>query len=207
MLRVRLPADRQRFAEVLSCTRAMSVERRFVVLDRDGTLIVEKHYLSHPDAVELVPGAGEALRRLAALGLGLVVVTNQSGVGRGLFSDEVLARIHARLESLLAEEGVRLAGIYACPHHPDLDCACRKPRTALLERAAREHGFESHRVFVVGDLASDVELGRAVGATTVLVRTGHGAREVDAGRVRPDHVVSDLAEAAELIERLVATAG
>ena len=184
----------------------MSAERRFVVLDRDGTLIEEKHYLSDPDAVELIRGAGAALRRLEDLGLGLVVVTNQSGVGRGLFSPERLAEIHARLEALLADEGVRLAGIYACPHHPDVGCACRKPRTALLERAARELGFEPRRAFVVGDLASDVELGRAVGATTLLVRTGHGAREIDAGAARPDHVVGDLAEAAELIERLVGAA-
>jgi D-glycero-D-manno-heptose 1,7-bisphosphate phosphatase len=184
----------------------MPAERRFVVLDRDGTLIVEKHYLSDPDAVELIEGAGAALRRLAALGLGLVVVTNQSGVGRGLFSHERLAEVHGRLEVLLAAEGVRLAGIYFCPHHPDLGCACRKPRTALLERAARDLGFELRRAFVVGDLASDVDLGRAVGATTVLVRTGHGTREIAAGVVRPDHVVGDLAEAAELIERLVATA-
>ena len=181
----------------------MSVERRFVVLDRDGTLIVEKHYLADPDGVELIDGAGAALRRLAALGLGLVVVTNQSGVGRGLFSDARLAEIHSRLEALLAGEGIRLAGIYACPHHPEQGCACRKPRTGLLLRAADELGFDPRRAFVVGDLASDVELGRAVGATTVLVRTGHGARELGAGRAQPDHVVGDLGEAAQLIERLV----
>lgn len=181
----------------------MSAERRFVVLDRDGTLIVERHYLSDPAGVELIRGAAAALRRLESLGLGLVVVTNQSGIGRGLFSHERLAEIHARLESLLAEEGVRLAGIYFCPHHPDENCACRKPRTALLERAARELGFEPRRSFVVGDLASDVDLGRAVGATTLLVRTGHGARELETGAVRPDHVVGDLPEAASLIERLL----
>jgi D-glycero-D-manno-heptose 1,7-bisphosphate phosphatase len=181
-------------------------DRRFVVLDRDGTIIVEKHYLSDPDAVELIDGAGAALRRLAGLGLGLVVVTNQSAVGRGLFDLERLAEIHARLESLLAREGVWLAGIYACPHHPEEDCACRKPRTALVERAARELGFEPRRAFVVGDMASDVELGCAVGATTVLVRTGHGAREAEAGGTRADHVVADLAEAATLIERLLAGA-
>ena len=179
-------------------------DRRFVVLDRDGTIIVEKHYLSDPDAVELIEGAGAALRRLAGLGLGLVVVTNQSAVGRGLFDLVRLDAIHARLESLLAREGVRLAGIYACPHHPDEECACRKPRTALVERAARELGFEPRRAFVVGDMASDVDLGRAVGATTVLVRTGHGAREAAAGSGRADHVVADLAEAAALIEGLLA---
>jgi D-glycero-D-manno-heptose 1,7-bisphosphate phosphatase len=181
----------------------MAPERRFVVLDRDGTIIVEKHYLADPDAVELIEGAGVALRRLAGLGLGLVVVTNQSAVGRGLVDLERLAAIHARMESLLADEGVRLAGIYACPHHPDEACGCRKPRTALVERAARELGFEPRRAFVVGDMASDVDLGRAVGATTVLVRTGHGERASEAGAARAHHVVADLAEAAALIERLV----
>jgi D-glycero-D-manno-heptose 1,7-bisphosphate phosphatase len=181
----------------------MAAERRFVVLDRDGTIIVEKHYLSDPDAVELIRGAGAALRRLVGLGLGLVVVTNQSAVGRGHFDLDRLAEIHARLESILAGEGVRLAGIYACPHHPEEACACRKPRTALVERAARDLGFEPRRAFVVGDMASDVDLGRAVGATTVLVRTGHGTREAEAGSARPDHVVADLAEAAALIERLL----
>ena len=183
---------------------AMAAERRFVVLDRDGTIIVEKHYLSDPDGVELIGGAGAALRRLADRGLGLVVVTNQSAVARGLLDLEGLAAIHARMESMLAREGVRLAGIYACPHHPEDACACRKPRTALVERAARELGFEPRRAFVVGDMASDVDLGRAVGATTVLVRTGHGERESASGAARADHVVADLAEAAALIERLAA---
>lgn len=181
----------------------MLAERRFVVLDRDGTLIVEKHYLSDPDGVELIRGAGAALRRLGDLGLGLVVVTNQSGVGRGLFSHERLVEIHGRLETLLASEGVRLAGIYSCPHHPDVGCECRKPRTALLDRAASELGFDPRRAFVIGDAASDVELGRAVGATTLLVRTGYGAREAGSGAARPDHVVADLAAAAVLIESLV----
>lgn len=183
---------------------AMPAERRFVVLDRDGTIIVEKNYLSDPDAVELIDGAGAALRRLAALGLGLVVVTNQSGIGRGLFDRERLEQIHARVEALLAAEGVRLSGIYFCPHHPEDGCECRKPRTALLHRAARDLGFETPRAFVVGDMASDIDLGRAVGATTLLVLTGHGAREAGGGSARPDHVVFDLAEAAALIERLVA---
>src|SRR5262245_31050194 len=196
------PLRRRPGRTALSFMRPMSA-RRFVVLDRDGTLIVEKHYLSDPDAVELIQGAGVALRRLRDLGLGLVVVTNQSGVARGLFSRERLAEIHSRLEVLLAAEGVRLQGIYFCPHHPDVGCGCRKPRTALLERAARELHFEPRRAFVVGDLASDVELGRAVGATTVLVRTGHGAREALAGGSRPNHVAGDLVEAAALIERLL----
>jgi len=181
----------------------MAADRRFVVLDRDGTLIVDKPYLSDPRAVELIEGAGAALRRLAGLGFGLVLVTNQSGVARGLVSPERLGEIHRRLEALLEAEGVHLAGIYVCPHDPQDDCACRKPRTALLERAARELGFDPQRAFVVGDKASDIALGRAVGATTLLVLTGHVASQGEAGSVAADHVVADLAEAAGRIEQIV----
>jgi D-glycero-D-manno-heptose 1,7-bisphosphate phosphatase len=177
--------------------------RRFVLLDRDGTVIVEKHYLSDPEGVELIEGAAAGLRRLRALGLGLAVLTNQSAIGRGYLDHEGLARIHQRLEGDLAREGVRLDGIFFCPHHPDEGCACRKPRTGLVERAARLLDFEPRECFVVGDLPSDVELGRALGGTTLLVRTGHGARTEAGGEARADHVVDDLREAAARIEELL----
>ena len=181
--------------------------RRFVLLDRDGTLIVEKHYLSDPDQVELIAGAAEGLRRLAARGLGLVLVTNQSGIGRGFFDAARLAEIHARLLRELRAEGVELDGIFVCPHHPDEQCACRKPRPGLVLRAAGELGFEPARAFVVGDMASDVALGRALGATSLLVRTGHGAATLAQGVARPDHVVEDLREAAQRIEALLMEPG
>jgi D-glycero-D-manno-heptose 1,7-bisphosphate phosphatase len=177
--------------------------RRFVLLDRDGTLMVEKHYLADPEGVELIPGAAAALRRLAQRGLGLAVITNQSGIGRGYFDLPRLAEIHRRLEALLEREHVRLDGIFFCPHHPDAACACRKPRTGLVERAARLLDFDPSRAFVVGDLPSDVALARAVSATAVLVRTGHGARTAAGGETAPDHVVDDLPAAAALIERLL----
>jgi D-glycero-D-manno-heptose 1,7-bisphosphate phosphatase len=177
--------------------------RRFVLLDRDGTLIVEKHYLSDPEQVELIAGAAEGLRRLAARGLGLAIVTNQSGIGRGYFDAARLAEIHARVLRELRAEGVEIDGIFVCPHHPDDRCACRKPRTGLALRAAAELGFDPARAFVVGDMASDVALGRALGATSLLVRTGHGAETLARGEARPDHVVDDLREAAQRIETLL----
>ncbi len=180
--------------------------RRYVLLDRDGTIIVEKHYLSDPEGVELIPGAGEALRRLQALGLGLAVVTNQSGIARGYLDRERLDAIHARLESELADHDVRLDGLFHCPHHPDEGCGCRKPEPGLAARAAAELGFEPGQAFVVGDGAGDVGLGRRIGATSLLVRTGYG-RQVEArGEPRADYVVNDLAEAGRLIESLL-TAG
>ena len=161
--------------------------RRFVLLDRDGTLIVERHYLSDPDQVELIAGAAEGLRRLAARGLGLVVVTNQSGIGRGFFDAARLAEIHERLTRGAARRAASSStAIYVCPHHPDDACACRKPRTGLALRAAAELGFDAARAFVVGDMASDVALGRALGATTLLVRTGHGAATLARGEARAD---------------------
>jgi D-glycero-D-manno-heptose 1,7-bisphosphate phosphatase len=181
----------------------MSGARRYVLLDRDGTIIVERNYLSDPDQVELIPGAAEGLRTLSRMGLGLLIVTNQSGIGRGYFDAARLAEVHERMCGLFADRGVALDGIYVCPHAPEDGCACRKPRAGLITRAAAEHGFEPAEAFVVGDKASDIALGRQVGACTFLVRTGYGAQHETAERTRPDYVVDDLFEATRIIGRLV----
>ena len=173
------------------------------MLDRDGTIIVERHYLSHPDAVELLPGAANGLRQLRRLGLGLVMITNQSAIGRGLFGTGTLQRIHERLAELLAGEGLQLDGIYWCPHRPEEDCPCRKPKTALVDRAGKELGFAPRHSFVIGDKICDIALGQGVGATTLLVRTGYGARVEAEERIQPDYVVGGLEEAAQRIERLL----
>lgn len=179
--------------------------RRFVALDRDGTLIVERHYLSDPSEVELLPGAARGLCLLRALGLGLVVVTNQSAVGRGLIDLAQLARIHRRMRDLLQDAGADVDAIYYCPHTPDDGCVCRKPRTGMLDQAARELGFAPRESFVIGDKACDIELGRQVGATTFLVRTGYGAAVAAAAKVKPCHVVDGVLDAAWGIERLIKT--
>lgn len=179
--------------------------RRFALLDRDGTVNVEKHYLSDPDQLELIPGAAAGMRRLQELGLGLAVITNQSGVARGYFDLARLDLIHARLKELLEAEGIHIAGIYVCPHGPDEDCACRKPLPGMVEQAAAELGFDPKQAFVVGDKMADVELGKAIGATAILVRTGHGAKEVEKARGRADYIAADLGEAAlEIARRLKA---
>jgi D-glycero-D-manno-heptose 1,7-bisphosphate phosphatase len=179
--------------------------KRFVLLDRDGTINEDCNYLSDPQRVRLLPGAAPALRELQNMGLGLVVITNQSGVGRGYFDHSRLELIHRRLIELLAAEGIRLDGVYFCPHKPDDDCSCRKPRTGLPERAAAELGFDLKTSFVIGDKTSDVEMGRNCGATTLLVRTGHGSRVAANANAPFDYIAEDLPDAVRIIRQLLRT--
>jgi len=179
------------------------MKRQYVVLDRDGTVITERHYLSAPRQIELLPGSVKGLRRMLEMGLGLVMITNQSAVGRGFFDEDRLDLIHRRLRELLEAEEIHLAGIYYCPHTPENDCPCRKPRTGLIERAASQLDFELAASFVVGDKAADIEMGRQVRATTFLVRTGYGAEVAADAGVHPDYVVDDLWGVAQTIQGLV----
>jgi D-glycero-D-manno-heptose 1,7-bisphosphate phosphatase len=182
----------------LSASREIMSGRRFVLLDRDGTLIQERHYLALVEDVELLPASGQGLRLLNQLGLGLAVLTNQSGLSRGYFDQDTLNAIHARMKQLLANEGVSLAGRYVCPHGPDDGCDCRKPNPGLVHRAAAECKFDPATCFVIGDKPCDIELGRRLGATTFLVRTGYGSfyeRECP----RTGYIVDDLVSAAQII--------
>ena len=173
--------------------------RRYVLLDRDGTINEEVGYVLRPDELRLIPGALEALAELQELGLGMVVVTNQSPIGRGMITARELDAIHDRLRELVAERGVALDDIEVCPHRPDEGCACRKPGTLMVERAVERLGFDPAEGWLVGDHAADMRLGRAVGARTILVLTGHGEEELADAAVDADVVVQDLAEAAALI--------
>ncbi|OFX13328.1 MAG: HAD family hydrolase [Alphaproteobacteria bacterium RIFOXYD12_FULL_60_8] len=181
--------------------------RRFALVDRDGTINVEKHYLSDPDDLELLPGAAEGLRRMQELGLGLVVVTNQNGVAKGLFDEARVKEINTRLVAMLKDEGVEVGGVYYCPHSPADHCDCRKPQPGMALQAARELGFDLTQAFMIGDKPADVMMGRAVGATTFLVRTGYGAKHEALGDAPADHVVNDLAEAAKVIAGLLQQGG
>ncbi len=169
-----------------------------VVLDRDGTLVVDRNYLDDPDQLEFLPLAREGLCRLHQRGYRLVVISNQSGVGRGLFSLERLDQINVRLQQMARTAGAELSRIYCCPHRPEEGCACRKPGTALLLQAARELDFDPKAAVVIGDKASDVELGRRVGALTLLISTDPGVRTEPPA----DHVVTDLLAAANLLDLL-----
>ncbi|MGC8761831.1 MAG: D-glycero-alpha-D-manno-heptose-1,7-bisphosphate 7-phosphatase [Bryobacteraceae bacterium] len=146
-----------------------------IFFDRDGTLIEERNYLSDPDQVVLIPGAAEAVRLARGAGYLTVVLTNQSGVGRGYFTLEDVERVNARMLELLLREGAEIDGIYVCPHAPEEGCGCRKPRTGLVERAARELGIDVGASWMVGDKAADLELARNAGMRGVLVQTGYGS--------------------------------
>jgi D-glycero-D-manno-heptose 1,7-bisphosphate phosphatase len=185
---------------------------RAVFLDRDGTINEEVGYLSDLAQLKLIPGVGAAIKKLNEAGLKVVLVTNQSGVARGYFTESFVQETHARLEQMLRDEGARLDGIYYCPHHPTagsppytVACDCRKPGTGLIDRAARDLAIDVKKSYVVGDKWSDVELGQRAGAHAILVKSGFASD--DPGNVRPPHVVApdfvahDLAEAVAWIVR------
>jgi D-glycero-D-manno-heptose 1,7-bisphosphate phosphatase len=184
-------------------TRSPASARRFVLLDRDGTINEEVDHLDDPDDLVLIAGAAAAIRRLRESGLGVVVVTNQAQIGRRLLSEERLAAVHERLTALLAAGGAEVDAILHCPHAPEDGCGCRKPAPGMALEAATRFGFDPGRAFAVGDHAGDVGMGRAVGATTFLVLTGHGVEERARAGGSADHVVPDLAAAADIITSLV----
>ena len=170
-----------------------------VFLDRDGTLNEEVGYLCRPEDVTLVPGAREAVARLNAAGMPVIVVSNQAGIGRGRYGWDDYRAVMVRINELLAEGGARLDGAYAAPHHPEgageychPDHPDRKPNPGMLLRAAEEHGLDLARSWMIGDKRSDLEAGRNAGCRTALVRTGYG-REVDGALA--DLVAEDLEEA------------
>ncbi len=185
-----------------ACERALArassgTLRAAAFVDRDGTLIVERGYLSDPGQVELLPGVAAALRDVRAAGHPVVVVSNQSGIGRGYFGADRAHLVNARLRQLLRRAGVELDAIHFCPHAPGEGCACRKPGTLLLERAADDLRLSLPRSVMVGDKRLDAETGRAAGMTGILVRTGYGGDEAGAGDTAapPERVCADLPEA------------
>ena len=159
-----------------------------VFLDRDGTLIEEVGYLSHLDRIVLYPWSIESVKLLNRAGFKVVVVTNQAGVARGLFDEDFIDEAHRFLDQKFSDGGATIDRFYYCPHHPEAsveayrsECDCRKPKAGMLWKAAQELQLELSHSFVIGDRLSDLRLGQAVGARSLLVRTGYGettAREL-----------------------------
>jgi D-glycero-D-manno-heptose 1,7-bisphosphate phosphatase len=169
---------------------------RAVLLDRDGTLNAEVGYIGRPEQLILIDGAAQAVADLCAAGWQVIVFTNQSGIGRGLYSEADLAAVHTKLTAEIEAAGGRLSGIYFCPHAPDFGCDCRKPLPGLLHQAAREHDLDLTQCIVVGDSQRDMEAGQAVGCRTILVLTGHTtAEQATEFSPPPDAVFPNLAAA------------
>lgn len=178
-----------------------------VFFDRDGTLINDPGYLNHPDQVQLLDGAAEALRELHGLGYQTVVVSNQSGVARGIVTEEMLAKIHERLRELLAAKGATIDKIYYCPYHPEgtveeyrKDSDWRKPKPGMLLAAAQEMDIDLTKSWMIGDADRDIEAGRSAGCRTILVsatRSEYGYPE----KSRPDHVAVNMREAVNIVKK------
>jgi D-glycero-D-manno-heptose 1,7-bisphosphate phosphatase len=180
-----------------------------VFIDRDGTLNREVEFLSKPEQLQLIEGAVEALQLLKKLGYKLIVITNQSGIARGYFTEKDLQKIHETLREMLKASGVELDAIYYCPHHPSegnapyvQECACRKPLPGMILAAAEQFQIDPAKSYMIGDKLSDIETGKNAGCRTILVQTGYGQKTLqqleDAG-VQPDWICANLLAAAQCI--------
>lgn len=167
-----------------------------VFLDRDGTIIEEVNFLSDPKQVRLFPGTVEALKVLRSRGFLLVVVTNQSGVGRGLFNEESVGSVHSRIQELTGES---IDAFYFCPHLPDEGCECRKPSDGMLRSAVSDLKIDLTQSWIIGDKSLDVMTGLGVGMKSILVRTGYGSAHESTLAGRSHFTVDGIKEAAELI--------
>ena len=185
-------------------------KRRAVFIDRDGTISEEVGYVNHVGRYRVFPFAAEAVRVLHEAGWLAILVTNQAGVARGYFREELVGEVHGLLARELEREGARLDAIYYCPHHPSVgeppyrqDCDCRKPRPGLIRRAAREFDLDLTACWMVGDRYGDTELARNAGVRSALVLTGYGRGELEHQsqdwKHRPDLVAANLLEAAKEI--------
>ena len=175
--------------------------RPAVFLDRDGTLIDDPGYLANPSDVRLLDGVADALRALEHAGYIRVIITNQSGIGRGRFDVPTFHRVQHAVDDALAALGASVDGTYFCPHVPDAGCPCRKPGTALHREAAAHFDIDLAASWCIGDQPSDLEAAAAIGARAMLVRTGEGARHVNAAQVLGIPVAPDLEAAVAAILR------
>jgi D-glycero-D-manno-heptose 1,7-bisphosphate phosphatase len=174
--------------------------RPAIFLDRDGTLNFDRGYVCRTEDFELLPGAAAALHAFEGLGFALVVVTNQSAIGRGMAPREAIDEVNDWMLSLLAEQGVALDGVYVCPHRPDEGCACRKPAPGMLLQAAGELNLDLTQSWMVGDKASDIAAGRAAGVTQTILLDASGQSAAKA-----DFVVGAISDTVRIISESLQT--
>lgn len=175
-----------------------SVPNRAVFLDRDGVIISEKDFIADINLLEYIPRSVEALRRIPSQYL-KIIVSNQSGIGRGYFTTAQVESFNKALIADLKKRGVSIDGIYYCPHRQEDNCDCRKPKTGLFESANRRFGIDFKGSWIVGDKSSDIRAGINIGAKTILVQTGYAGKEPSAQNIVADFTVKDLYEAVEII--------
>jgi D-glycero-D-manno-heptose 1,7-bisphosphate phosphatase len=182
-----------------------SSKYRAVFIDRDGTINEEVGYLDSPDKFKLLPRSADAINMLNSRGYKVVVVTNQAGVARGYFTEQTVHEIHNKMVRELQAYGCSVDGIYYCPHHPEVGnekyrllCDCRKPKSGMFIRAARELEIDLRSSYAIGDQLKDLEAGMRAGCKTILVLTGYGVEEQKKlGQVQPDYIATDLYEAVQ----------
>ncbi|MCK5594974.1 D-glycero-beta-D-manno-heptose 1,7-bisphosphate 7-phosphatase [bacterium] len=175
---------------------------RAVFLDRDGTVNLEVDYLKSIKDLKLIKNTAKAIRILNRNRIKVIVVTNQSGINRGLFSINDLDAIHNELKKRLRRHGAYIDAIYHCPHHPDEKCSCRKPNNGMFKLAARDFDLKLNKCYVAGDKLADIKAAHNVSATGILVRTGYGKSEQDdlkEADIMPDYIAEDLYEAVKWI--------
>ena len=175
--------------------------RRAAFLDRDGTIIVDKSYLSDPEGVVFEKDTVAGMQALIALGYLLIVVTNQSGVGRGMYTLDMVHAVNERVSALLSLHGVNITAWYICPHVAEDDCECRKPRPGLILRAKTDFDIDLQSSVVIGDKISDVQLGRAVMARSILVQTGYGIEATPWAIANNVEIAATLYEAAAFLSK------
>lgn len=177
-----------------------------VFIDRDGTINIDGPYLDNPDRFEMYLGVGEGVKKLKDDGFKILVMTNQSGIARGYFTEDILLNIHERMKMEFIKFDVKLDRIYYCPHHPDDDCDCRKPKTGLFEKAIEEHDIDVNQSYMIGDKILDVEAGQKIGVKTVLIPEAHARNEFlstkNEWECHPDYVADDFVDAVEWILKI-----
>ena len=173
-------------------------KRPAIFLDRDGVIIVEKNFLRDPEEIEFYPGAIEALKAIGDVYI-KIVISNQSGVARGYFTSADVEKINDHISSILKMSGIGIDAWYFCPHGPDDDCQCRKPRPGMILEAAEEFNINMSKSWIIGDKSSDIDAGRASGLNTILVKTGYGGSEPGATVSKADYTASDISEAIKYI--------
>jgi D-glycero-D-manno-heptose 1,7-bisphosphate phosphatase len=184
-----------------------------IFLDRDGTVNFEVEYLSSVSDLKLIPGSSTAIKEANQLGWKVFIITNQSGVARGIISEIDLEKIHQILQATLAQDGASLDAIYYCPHHPEIgeshyrkECDCRKPKAGMIDRAAKEFKIDLTKSFVIGDKMIDIQTGNNCGAKSILVLTGYGKEELklcQQQNVKIDFIADNLYDAIQFIKRTV----